>query len=229
MKMSWNPSVLIPTELELEISKRNWAARGVPLVPTVQCGFGLVTSGIQTARLFQTDRPDHVFLLGIAGAYSMSNTDGALHTTVPLHVGQAYIFHRVSYWGIGVGQGADFQSAESLGWHDPSHSPTTLKLQYPPTAPPNSEIRELLSVTSASHSFAEAESKRHHFPQAVAEDMEGYAVALACHLAGIPLTIIRGISNVAGDRVKSRWQIEPALLAGLDCLRQALDYFGNRR
>ncbi|NBP89418.1 MAG: futalosine hydrolase, partial [Planctomycetia bacterium] len=46
-----------------------------------------------------------------------------------------------------------------------------------------------------------------------AEDMEGFAVALACRLAGVPCQIIRGISNRAGDRDKAHWQIEPALRA----------------
>ena len=43
--------------------------------------------------------------------------------------------------------------------------------------------------------------------------MEGFAVAVACRLAGVPLKIIRGISNHAGDRQHSRWKITEALLS----------------
>jgi futalosine hydrolase len=43
--------------------------------------------------------------------------------------------------------------------------------------------------------------------------MEGFAVAAACRLAGVPLDIVRGISNTAGDRDTSGWQIEAACRA----------------
>jgi nucleoside phosphorylase len=46
--------------------------------------------------------------------------------------------------------------------------------------------------------------------------MEGFGVALACHAAGIPLAIVRGISNRAGDRRVSSWAISPALQAAAE-------------
>lgn len=50
-------------------------------------------------------------------------------------------------------------------------------------------------------------------PAAAAEDMEGFAVAMACRLRGVPLDIVRGISNAAGDRDRSHWQVSAALEA----------------
>ncbi len=41
--------------------------------------------------------------------------------------------------------------------------------------------------------------------------MEGFAVALACRFAGVPLAIVRGISNAVGDRRFERWQMPEAL------------------
>ena len=43
--------------------------------------------------------------------------------------------------------------------------------------------------------------------------MEGFAVAFACRLQGVPCDIVRGISNAAGDRDHSRWQTAAALHA----------------
>jgi futalosine hydrolase len=43
--------------------------------------------------------------------------------------------------------------------------------------------------------------------------MEGFAVALAAQRFGVRLTIVRGISNVAGDRDQSRWRLGEALTA----------------
>jgi futalosine hydrolase len=41
--------------------------------------------------------------------------------------------------------------------------------------------------------------------------MEGFAVAAACIMNNVPWVIVRGISNLAGDRVKSNWQTDGAL------------------
>lgn len=43
--------------------------------------------------------------------------------------------------------------------------------------------------------------------------MEGFAVATACAMAGIPLCIVRGISNAVGDRRPDHWRIPAALAA----------------
>jgi len=47
----------------------------------------------------------------------------------------------------------------------------------------------------------------------IAEDMEGFGVALACRLHCIPLATVRGLSNVAGDRRHAGWEVERALRA----------------
>ena len=68
----------------------------------------------------------------------------------------------------------------------------------------------LLSACAASACEADVLSRLRLFPSATAEDMEGFAVTAACRLSGIPLDIVRGISNTAGDRDHSRWQIDAA-------------------
>jgi futalosine hydrolase len=71
----------------------------------------------------------------------------------------------------------------------------------------------LLTVCAASGDRRQSERRRHDYPEAAAEDMEGFGVAMSCVLAGIPLRIIRGISNVAGNRNASQWKIGDALTA----------------
>tara|TARA_B100001013_G_C24227671_1_gene291882 strand:- start:136 stop:321 length:186 start_codon:yes stop_codon:yes gene_type:complete len=41
--------------------------------------------------------------------------------------------------------------------------------------------------------------------------MEGFGVALACRLAGVPIAIARGISNQVGDHRMDHWEIPAAL------------------
>ena len=52
--------------------------------------------------------------------------------------------------------------------------------------------------------------------------MEGFSVAIAAAMAGVPLMIVRGISNIAGDRDKSRWRIVDALNAAADVVLEKL-------
>jgi futalosine hydrolase len=69
----------------------------------------------------------------------------------------------------------------------------------------------LLSVASAAGSAAEVAARRARHPEAAGEEMEGFAVAIAARLHGVGLTIVRGFSNVAGDRDRAGWRIEDAL------------------
>jgi futalosine hydrolase len=73
----------------------------------------------------------------------------------------------------------------------------------------------LLTVCSAAGDAAQAERRRARFPDARAEDMEAFGVAFACHLARVPLTVIRGISNEAGNRNKDDWRLAEALASAL--------------
>jgi len=50
--------------------------------------------------------------------------------------------------------------------------------------------------------------------------MEAYSVAVAARLHGVPLTVVRGISNLAGDRDHSRWRMTEALQAARAVLRE---------
>ena len=90
---------------------------------------------------------------------------------------------------------------------------TSLELQV---AHKTHAYRVLLTTPLASATEAEAEQKLRAVPAALAEDMEGFAVAFSCRLAGLPLAVIRGISNVVGDRDHRRWQVDSALAAAAD-------------
>ena len=93
----------------------------------------------------------------------------------------------------------------------------------PLSVPGVERTRELLlTVCSAAQTEAETFQRLGHFPEAVAEDMEGFGVALACRLQGLPLTIVRGVSNRAGDRRVSQWAITPALVAAAELLHDVL-------
>ena len=193
--------VLVPTEMERRHLARQ---RGFGVdAPCELCGFGPVAAAARARDAIVAHEPARVILVGIAGTFDPSG----------LPVGTAAVFPSVLMHGVGVGL-ASFVPAPALGYrHWPrsgegkADGPEALALAHP--VPPASG--PLLTVCTGAATEAEAGERRALFPGAVAEDMEGFAVALACRLAEVPVAIVRGISNAVGDRQFEHWQIPEAL------------------
>ena len=210
--------VLVPTEIE----QRHLALQpgfGAD-APCELCGFGPVAAAARAATHIARHTPARVVLTGIAGTFDPTG----------LPVGTAAVFSRVALQGVGVVGASGFVSAAALGFrhwpNDPGRidpdDPDELVLDAP--VPP--AAGRLLTCCTASASPEEARQRLEQYPGTVAEDMEGFAVALACRLAGVPLAIARGISNEVGDRDVERWQIPTALDAARLLVR---DLVGRRR
>lgn len=203
------------------------------------CGFGPIAAAARTMSLIHTIRPARIILVGIAGTYC--------ETRLP--VGSASTFHTVLCDGIGVGAGNEHQPAAALGWYQwpgiagvspngadesPSGANVSIGDRLALIDASTIEIAgrkksgstsidstpTLLTVCAASANPAEADRRRQRFPHAWAEDMEGFGVALSCQLTGVPLQIVRGVSNRVGDRAAGNWQTEPALTAAAEQARQ---------
>ena len=205
--------VLVPTESERRIIEPVMRAAEGGSFCLELCGFGPVVAAARTARLIGEYQPASVLLVGIAGRLSDRLT-----------IGTAYAFERVACHGVGAGSADAFVPADTLGWPqwpgDPSDPATQIGDELSctsgplPAAFPRAGL--LLSACAASAGEADVHARLRLFPGAAAEDMEGFAVAAACRLAGVPLEIVRGISNTAGDRDRSRWQIDAACHAAAD-------------
>lgn len=190
--------VLVPTGIELGLldelgSFPAEAAREL-------CGFGPVSAAARTAHCLAELRPDRVILVGVAGSLDLARA--------PLE--SARLFARVHLDGVGAGAGADFLPPSRLGfpqWDGPP-APVGDALDLAPGG-----AGELVTVCAAAASALEARARRERYPEALAEDMEAFGVALACHLAGLPLAVVRGISNAAGERRRETWRVRAALAA----------------
>lgn len=213
--------VLIPTAAERDVLQPLLEPQLTTADRVELCGFGLVAAAALTSQFLQKLTPERVLLVGIAGTY-----------VDRLPAGSAAVFDEVTCQGIGAGSGDDHQTAGDMGWNhiggrvsaagtEGTVVADSISLRvhdrsgddWPGIQDVVSEMFSLLSVASASGSADDADRNRRRFPDAAAEDMEGFAVALACQLTGTPLTIVRGISNRAGDRCLDNWQIHPALQA----------------
>jgi futalosine hydrolase len=207
--------LLIPTRYEAEMLLGSREANGLSArqpkaiglegqeVLAGVCGFGLIAAGVATRHLLSevnrmAEREVRVVLAGIAGSYREETP-----------VGTALWGGAVRSDGIGVGEGGSFQSAEELGWEQLPGLDSLIPLCVPESA--EVPVGEILSVTAASQDHTRAERRVEWYPNACAEEMEGFAVAMACHLTQTRVSILRGISNMAGDRDMASWRVEEAL------------------
>jgi futalosine hydrolase len=214
--------ILVPTEMERRGLEPMLAAATAWGCRAALCGFGPVAAAARAAQLIAEHAPERVLLVGIAGSLDDR-----------LAIGSAHRFDRVACYGVGVGSGGDFVPAAALGWQQ---WPGDAAGMLPPTEGQRGEGQRgsqigdviscaagdraggeqadlLLTVCAAAANAEDVRLRRQAFPDAVAEDMEGFAVAFACRLKGVPFEIVRGISNRAGDRDKARWQVAAAVEA----------------
>ena len=208
---------MFPTELE----RRSFESHGAlpsELAVSELCGFGPVAAAARTAELLGARKPARVLLAGVAGAY-----DTQAHP-----VGHALEFDEVAIEGIGVGEGQSLISPRALGFPqwpgttESGHAPIFDRLPLS-AGRVDAPKRLLLTACAASGDRRQAGWRKELFPDAIAEDMEGFAVAAACAITGVPLRIVRGISNEVGDRVYERWRIPAALEAARRCVIDLLE------
>ena len=197
--------VLVPTQFERDQIDPAKMPPGGQLELT---GFGPIAAAARSAELIARLRPRRVILFGIAGRY-----------TERLSMGSAYEFGHVSCYGIGAGQGAQFQTAHQMGWQQWSDS----KMENDSLPLDSVNDLKLMTVCSAAASMNDVQTRLATFPGQHAEDMEGFGVALACQLADVPLQIVRGISNQAGDRDLANWRIPAAINAAWEYMTRLLE------
>lgn len=176
------------------------------------CGFGLAAAGVgATSAINKATEPvEQVILVGTAGSYDLDQ-----HPVASTVVGG-----RVRCVDLGVPDNAGMRLTVELPGISPW--PDELALNIP------EELRStptglLLSVAGPAVSREHATDRHRDFQPAVAEEMESYSVAIACRTLGIPLTVLRGISNLAGDRDKARWRMREAMQAVKEILSVAVD------
>jgi len=205
--------LLVPTVLEAARLEALGGWRDSAAV-VATCGFGPIAAAARTAEFVERLKPRRVVLVGIAGSYGPAASDGPDGGAI----GSALVFARAAIDGLGSGEGDALvpparmgfpQQPTEAGRPDPSDELPLAR----PRAATNGEPHLLLTVCAASADPDQAARRQRRYPGALAEDMEGFGVALACAKAGVPLCVVRGLSNRAGERDIARWRIDEALAA----------------
>jgi futalosine hydrolase len=182
-------------------------------------GVGVVSAALSLGRLVATGLPQAAIMVGSAGAFPGSGVD----------VGDVVAADEEILAELGVLVGAGQGEAEQMGVADLVQRVAldrSLTSEVIAAALALGPVRRgsVLTVVGVSARPEQAEARARRF-RALAENMEGYALALAGRRFGFPAAEIRGISNHAGDRDKRRWDLtaaqERAQMAVLEHLKRS--------
>jgi futalosine hydrolase len=187
--------ILVVTAVEAE---RDAVVRGLPPgapVRVVAVGVGPAAAAAGTAwHLARAGGPvAAVVSAGVAGGF------GA-RTLIEAVV--------VATRSVAADLGADgpdgFIPIDELGFGTASLPATALPV-------PGAVTGAVLTVSTVTGTAAGARALAERYPDAVAEAMEGFGVASAAALAGVPFAEVRTISNQVGPRDRASWRLRAAL------------------
>jgi len=177
------------------------AASPAGLVDVVAGGVGPVAAALSAAALLAAARYDLVLAAGLAGGFP------------PAEVGGLVVADRVTFADLGA-ELADggFAALSELGLGEVSLAadPALARLLAGRTG---GVAGTVLTVSTVTGSRARAERFRQAHPDAVAEAMEGAAVAVAARQAGVRFGELRAVSNPVGPRDRASWRLTEALAA----------------
>ncbi|MGO9014860.1 MAG: futalosine hydrolase [Dissulfurispiraceae bacterium] len=160
------------------------------------CGVGKTNASHGTTLLLERFGPDHVYSIGVAGAYPGSG----------LNIGDVAVAENEFYGDEGILTESGFHTIEALGMPLVSVRGNEYYNKFPlvvPEAFKGSRSKgNFVSVSTCTGTLSKAIELEKRF-NAICENMEGAAVAHICALNNIPVSEIRGISNIIGTREAS--------------------------
>ncbi|MCI3272231.1 futalosine hydrolase [Streptomyces cylindrosporus] len=190
--------VLVATAVPAE---RDAVARSFTTGDVIAAGVGPALAAAATATALTRAPYDLVVSAGIAGGFQPDAPVGSL-----------VVADEITVADLGAETADGFLPVTELGFGTVTHRP------------PNSLVRELvratgaragavLTVSTVTGTAERAAGLRHRHPTALAEAMEGFGVAEAAALHGVPVLEIRAVSNPVGPRDRAAWRIGDALAA----------------
>ena len=205
MTMYNNRRILIMTSVAAEKEAIERGLGTDPRFAVVLAGVGPISAGIQTTRALMAEDHALVVNMGIAGGFREKADVGTLviaDEIVSADLGaespEGYITLDELGFGASTRIKADSELVELLY--------TALKSSEVPVQQGN-----ILTLSTVTGTAETAEELLRREPNAAAEAMEGYGVAMAAQEFGKPVLEIRSISNPIGPRDRSAWRIKEAL------------------
>lgn len=198
--------VLIMTSVEAEKEAVLRGINGLESFDVEVAGVGPVDSAISTTIALSNKGYDLVINMGIAGGFKEMAEIGSIV------VGTDSIAA-----DLGAETAEGFQTIEELGFGTSlviadQELVTKLKGKLKETAL-FGQAAPILTLSTVTGTVETAQQLQERYPQAAAEAMEGFGVAMAAKKKGIPFLEIRSISNIIGPRDRESWKIKDALVS----------------
>jgi futalosine hydrolase len=147
------------------------------------------------------ERPGLVVSAGIGGGFAPAAPVGSLA-----------VARTIVAADLGAQTGEGFTPLADLGFGRSEHLPPA-RLSRAAADAVGAAYGPVLTVSTVTGTADRAAELAARHPGAVAEAMEGFGVAEAAALLGIPVLEIRAVSNAVGPRDRAAWRIGEALAA----------------
>lgn len=200
-----NVLVIAATDRELTGLKEISFSRPSLMVHTAVTGVGLLPSTYGITQLIARLKPDLIIQVGIAGSFNPT-----------LALGSAITVEREIFADMGVFETDGYRDIFELGLAENNKHP----FEQGAIVNRHDQLIDCASLPAVSavsvNEISTSAEKIKLFAEkykADIESMEGAALHYVCALQQIPFIQIRGISNLVGERDKTKWKIPESLLA----------------
>jgi len=198
-----NILVIAATEGELTGIRKISFDRPSMMVQTAVTGVGLLPSTYAIMQLIARAKPGLIIQLGIAGSFNPSLVLGTAVTVNQEIVADMGAYESDGYrdifeLGLAEKNIPPFEQGAIVNHHE--HLIEAASLIAVSAVSVNEISTNLQKITLFAEKY-----------KADIESMEGAAVHYVCSLQQIPFVQIRGISNLVGERDKSKWKIPESL------------------
>ncbi|TVX86909.1 futalosine hydrolase [Paenibacillus agilis] len=198
--------VLIVTAVDVERDAVLRGLEGDSRFEVIAGGVGPASAAASTATKFARDNYDLVVSAGIAGGF-----------TGRAAVGTLVVASEIIAADLGVETAEGFRRVDELGFGSASVAVETELASRLTAALKAAEqtvaLAPVLTLSTVTGTAETAAALAQRIPEAAAEAMEGYGVAVAAQQSGIPVLELRAISNPIGPRDRDAWRIGDALAA----------------
>ena len=191
--------LLVVTAVEAEADAIR-AGAGPDAVQVACVGVGMAAAAAGTARLLTAGGFRGVVSAGIAGGFAGRAGLGA-----------TVIGTRSVAPELGAETPDGFLPVEELGFGSSVVTADAGLLAELSAALPSAVRGDVLTVSTVTGTAATADRLARRYPQAVAEAMEGFGVAVAA--GALPYAELRAVSNAVGPRDRAAWRLKEAFAA----------------
>ncbi|MFF1293368.1 MULTISPECIES: futalosine hydrolase [unclassified Streptomyces] len=195
--------ILVATAVPVERDAVARAFDGAP-VDVVAVGVGPALAAAATATALAGTPYGLVVSAGIAGGFQPEAPVGSL-----------VVADEITAADLGAETAEGFVPVTELGFGTVTHHPPEA-LVRDAVAATGARRGAVLTVSTVTGTAARAAALRERHPTALAEAMEGFGIAEAAALHGVPVLEVRAVSNPVGPRDRAAWRIPEALAALTD-------------